>query len=313
MPVTRPGVFLCRIKMQNRRVEMLIIDAFSSKAFSGNPAGVCLVEQENVFDNDEKQNIAAEMNLAETAFLHLLKPGDTFDKAKEFKLQWFTPVMEVNLCGHATMASSAALFHVKGNQNDALIFHTKSGELIARRRGSSIAINLPLNPCTTELPSGCDEIVKMAVGSITPLDVQYAPGANSEILIRLPDIVTRKEFETIQPDLYGLMTVYNFKGAPGVILTVKGKKDTGSEDENGRPFDFLSRYFDPWNGIPEDPVTGAAHCVLAAYWSKVLEQNQFYARQCSPRGGNLEIQILGEDRVELSGTAVVMYEGHLTI
>ncbi|PIK37537.1 putative phenazine biosynthesis-like domain-containing protein [Apostichopus japonicus] len=236
--------------------ELYFVDAFASKPFTGNPAAVCLVEYEGGLSEDEKQKIATEMNQAETAFIQLLNPGDTFEKASEFKLQWFTPVMEVNLCGHATLASSATLLRVKGNNNDSIKFQTRSGRLVAKKKGDCIAINLPINRCNSELPQDTDEIVQLAVGAHKPIDVQFAPGANSEILIRLPDDVSRTEFEAICPDMHGLLQVYNFKGAPGVILTVKGNKDTGAVDEGGRPFDFLSRYFDPWNGIPEDPVTG---------------------------------------------------------
>lgn len=293
--------------------EIFIVDAFASKSFTGNPAAVCLVGYGMDLGEDEKQKIATEMNQAETAFIQLLKPADTFSSASEFKLQWFTPVMEVNLCGHATLASSATLFKVKRNKNETISYQTRGGTLIAKKKGDCIAINLPLNPCNAELPDNTEEIVRMAVGSRKPVDIQFAPGANSEILIRLSDDMSRSEFEAICPDQHGLLQVYNFKGAPGVILTVKGNRENGAVDENGRPFDFLSRYFDPWNGIPEDPVTGAAHCVLASYWQRVLGKNIFYARQCSKRGGNVDVNILNEDRVELAGTVAVIFKGTIKL
>ncbi|XP_072051117.1 phenazine biosynthesis-like domain-containing protein isoform X4 [Amphiura filiformis] len=209
-------------KMLGRELPMFIIDAFSGEPFSGNPAAVCLVGDEDLSD-EIKQKIAAEMNLSETAFIRALSPADDFDKACRFGLRWWTPTNEVNLCGHATMASAAALFNIVGNGSPQLEFETRSGTLIAKKQDECITIDLPLNPCTEEDPSSISDLIKATLGDIEPQDVQYAPGANKDLLLRVPDSMTRESFEKIQPDTAALMKAYGKQTyIGGVIITLKG-------------------------------------------------------------------------------------------
>ncbi|XP_072051115.1 phenazine biosynthesis-like domain-containing protein isoform X2 [Amphiura filiformis] len=299
-------------KMLGRELPMFIIDAFSGEPFSGNPAAVCLVGDEDLSD-EIKQKIAAEMNLSETAFIRALSPADDFDKACRFGLRWWTPTNEVNLCGHATMASAAALFNIVGNGSPQLEFETRSGTLIAKKQDECITIDLPLNPCTEEDPSSISDLIKATLGDIEPQDVQYAPGANKDLLLRVPDSMTRATLESLKPDTTTMMKVHNTGRIMGVILTLKGSKENGAVDAHGKVYDFISRYFAPWNGIPEDPFTGAAHTVLSPYWSEKLGKKQMYARQCSARGGDVNINVRNDGRVDLSGKATTVMQGKIFV
>ncbi|KAJ8022619.1 Phenazine biosynthesis-like domain-containing protein [Holothuria leucospilota] len=257
--------------------------------------------------DETKQNIAMEINFSDTAFVRPINPGSIFG------LRWFTPKNEVNLCGHATLASAAVLFTCKGNPSTSLTFLTKSGELVAKRKGDLVCIDLPLNPPSDKIPYGVDKLIEICLGSCQPVDIQYTPGANKELLLRLPDSCSRQEFEQMSPNPSAMMNAYKTGEVMGVILTLKGSKENGAVDEDGRVFDFISRYFTPWNGIDEDPVTGAAHTVLSAYWSKVLGKTEMYARQCSKRGGNIEIKVRDDGRVELAGKARTVIEGKIFV
>ncbi|KAJ8022618.1 Phenazine biosynthesis-like domain-containing protein [Holothuria leucospilota] len=296
---------------ERKHLPMYTIDAFASKPFKGNPAAVCLLQDEDLSD-ETKQNIAMEMNLSETAFVRPVNAGSRFG------LRWFTPKNEVNLCGHATLASAAALFTCKGNYDTSV-------NLIPYGVDKLIEVwlcdNFPSNQfcigfCESkqfELNEESSLNVKISLGSCQPVDVQYTPGANRELLLRLPDTCSRQEFEQMSPNPSAMMNAYKTGEVMGVILTLKGSKENGAVDEDGRMFDFISRYFAPWNGIDEDPVTGAAHTVLSAYWSKVLRKTEMYARQCSKRGGNIEIKVRDDGRVELAGKARTVLEGKIFV
>ncbi|XP_072051116.1 phenazine biosynthesis-like domain-containing protein isoform X3 [Amphiura filiformis] len=298
-------------KMLGRELPMFIIDAFSGEPFSGNPAAVCLVGDEDLSD-EIKQKIAAEMNLSETAFIRALSPADDFDKACRFGLRWWTPTNEVNLCGHATMASAAALFNIVGNGSPQLEFETRSGTLIAKKQDECITIDLPLNPCTEEDPSSISDLIKVVLGSIKPQETYFSEKTH-KLLLRLPDDCTRATLESLKPDTTTMMKVHNTGRIMGVILTLKGSKENGAVDAHGKVYDFISRYFAPWNGIPEDPFTGAAHTVLSPYWSEKLGKKQMYARQCSARGGDVNINVRNDGRVDLSGKATTVMQGKIFV
>lgn len=280
-------------------LDILIVDAFSAKPFSGNPAAVCIIPLGVTLSDEVMQKIAAEMNLSETAFLSC-SPDTTLQTGREFNLRWFTPTCEVPLCGHATMATSAVLFKQYLNSNNELVFHTRSGELRAKVDGEFIGINLPLAVDVT--PAGREEIedlLLLTVGDLPIQDLQYS-ASTKKLLVRLNDVVSIEQLKSLTPDATALLASHSGK-IRGVIVTVKGREG----------YDFVSRYFAPWNGIPEDHVTGSAHTVLASYWKGELNKNKLFACQCSKRGGELKIEICPNDRVLLSGQACIVMSGKI--
>ena len=287
-------------------LETFVVDSFSAKPFAGNPAAVCLIRRDLAERVDDviMTKIAAEMNLSETAFV-VEDAQSSFDSGSEFGLRWFTPTVEVNLCGHATLATSAILFHRLGNPNSELRFRTKSGMLKATRSNEQeMTLDFPLNPCThIEDTTHLQPLITSTLGH-TPLhDVQYSP-STKKLLLRLSDNITRTELEDLKVDPQAMKSVPQSEPqVKGVIVTIKGREE----------YDFLSRYFAPWVGIPEDPVTGAAHTVLAAYWSQELGKKQMFARQCSARGGDIRVEVSENNRVYLSGKAYIVMEGRLKL
>ena len=286
-------------------LEIFTVDSFSDRPFAGNPAAVCLVRGAVADRLNETlmTRIAAEINLSETAFV-VEEEGRKFETSSEFSLRWFTPTCEVDLCGHATLATAAVLFHKLSNPHQELRFTSKSGVLKALKSGEEITLDFPLNPCMPVSDStDIQSLITTAVGS-TPLQaVQYSP-TTKKLVLRLPDTFTRSELENLPVDPQALLNVPQ-QGeiqVKGVILTVKGTE-----------YDFISRYFAPWVGIPEDPVTGAAHTVLAGYWSEQLGKKQLLARQCSARGGDVRVEVGEGGRVYLSGRAYIVMEGKLFI
>jgi predicted PhzF superfamily epimerase YddE/YHI9 len=257
------------------------VDAFTSEPFRGNPAGVCLLEQER--DPAWMQSVAAEMNLAETAFLQPRADGD-------FDLRWFTPTIEIDLCGHATLASAHDLWESgRLSPQEAARFHTRSGLLTAVRRGEWIELDFPATPeQKVDPPPGLLE----ALGT----EAQYVGRSIFDYLVELEseDAVAR-----LKPDFGRLAKI----SARGVIATAR----SASPD-----FDFVSRFFAPASGIDEDPATGSAHCCLTPFWSGRLGKDTLLARQISPRGGVLRVQLSG-DRVLLAGQAVTVFRAELEV
>ncbi|PIK56374.1 hypothetical protein BSL78_06748 [Apostichopus japonicus] len=296
-----------------KSLPIFTVDAFASKPFTGNPAAVCLIQNGDLSD-DTKQKLAMEMNLSETAFVRILQPGDSFEKSSNFELRWFTPKNEVKLCGHATVASAAVFFSARvtchqsdrefssGNQSDALTFKTKSGDLVAKRSADRITISLPQNPPSDKVPKGVDKLIEITLGDYhSKLAETLYSLSTRKLIVLLHPSVHREELEKMSPNPAVMMAAYKTGEVMGVIIKLKGSRENGAVDEDGRVYDFISRYFAPWNGINEDPVTGAAHTVLSPYWSNVLGKKEMYARQCSARGGNLEIKMRDDGRVDLSG------------
>ncbi|MGI9225625.1 MAG: PhzF family phenazine biosynthesis protein [Woeseiaceae bacterium] len=261
-----------------RAVPCLQVDAFTDKPFAGNPAAVCLLETER--DAEWMQAVAAELNLSETAFVRPLEDG--------FELRWFTPVVEVDLCGHATLASAHVLWS-EGIVNDGTPIHfdTKSGVLECQRRGDLIQMDFPATPAEPMQP---DAELAEALGVVPT----WTGGSNFD---RLVFVDSPETLRSIQPDFARLRTV----PVRGVIVT------SVSDDTR---FDFLSRFFGPAVGIDEDPVTGSAHCCLAPFWSERLDTTEMTAFQASPRGGIVHVRVAGE-RVLLAGNAVTVLRGEL--
>ena len=263
--------------------QLLQIDAFTDRPFSGNPAAVCLLDAPA--DPAWMQHVAAEMNLAETAFL--------VPQGNRFGLRWFTPTIEVELCGHATLASAHALWQVGRVPTGAPIaFETASGVLTAEPDGDRIAIELPARPMAIcEIPDGLAD----ALGAVPRMVSKSSPARAHGNLVA--EFSHESEVRALAPR-FDRLRVFDF----GVIATSRG---------TGR-YDFISRYFAAPYGIDEDPVTGSAHCSLAPYWAERLGKTSFLAWQASARGGELRVQLSG-DRVRLSGHAVTVLRGELTV
>jgi len=258
------------------------VDAFAEEPFKGNPAGVCLLPAPA--DAAWMQSVAAEMNVAETAFP--LPEGDGF------RLRWFTPKVEVKLCGHATLATAHILWEtgILGSDREAR-FQTLSGLLTARRDGALIELDFPARPPLPKPPDWADAVVG-ALG-IKPV---YIGMSAEDVLFEATD---EEAVRSIRPDFAPLRSL----PARGVIVTSR------SSDKR---FDFVSRFFAPAVGIDEDPVTGSSHTVLVPYWAGRLGRTSFTAYQASARGGILYLRLDG-DRVRIAGSAVTVIRGEILV
>ncbi|NXW18480.1 PBLD protein, partial [Circaetus pectoralis] len=280
------------------QIPVFTVDAFTNQPFSGNPAAVCLLE--NDLDEALHQKIATEMNLSETAFIRKLNPGDDFTKSSRFGLRWFTPANEVPLCGHATLAAAAVLFHIKKNTNSVLTFVTLSGELKARQVEDHIVLDLPLYLTYPQVSQNF-----AAIGDMIVQDLRYSPDTK-KLLVRLSDAYERSVLEELQVSAQCFLSAEKTGKVKGLILTLKGNS---SGKHKGH--DFYSRYFAPWYGILEDPVTGSAHAVLSSYWSEQLGKKEMLAFQCSHRGGELKISLRNDGRVDIAGQIAIVLKGNL--
>lgn len=253
------------------------IDAFTSKLFGGNPAAVCILE--SWLETDLMQQIAAENNLAETAF--------AVKNTNHYELRWFTPEIEVDLCGHATLATAFVIFNYYGYKENTLRFISpRNGELLVQKSESGLlTMDFPTDDVT--LVSEQTNITK-AIGK-QPLETYK--GKTDYMLI----YESQAEIEVINPNFHLL----NELDCRGVIVTAKGNE-----------VDFVSRFFAPQCGIPEDPVTGSAHTTLTPYWSEKLNKKTLTAKQLSERGGEMQCEYLG-DRVKLSGHGVCYLIGEI--
>ncbi|XP_020507974.1 phenazine biosynthesis-like domain-containing protein 1 isoform X5 [Labrus bergylta] len=283
-------------------ISVFTVDAFTNLPFKGNPAAVCPLLHE--LSDDLYQKIATEMNLAETAFITKINPSDNFTTGSRFRLRWFTPTNEVNLCGHATLASAAVLF--QKNENSVLVFETRSGDLAVTQQGERYIMDFPLNPPAQEDPNDFKDIIKAAVGN-HPIQDVYLCSNTKKLMVRLADSCDRSVLTSLKVDPVALQSSERSGRVKGLILTMKGSPDC----QPG--YDFYSRYFSPWNGIPEDPVTGSAHTVLGSYWSKKLGKKKLLAYQCSRRGGELELEVREDGRINIAGHAVFVLQGTITL
>lgn len=271
-----------------------VIDAFTDKPFAGNPAAVCLLDSETWPDETWMRRVAAEMNLSETAFAHPLPPGAEADYA----LRWFTPVDEVDLCGHATLATAHALAADDRVPGGTVRFTSRSGVLIAHTGGEGeITLDFPAAaPTVTTAPDGLFE----ALGAKP--DALYGTGALGDVLAQFPDEATVRGLD---PEFTNLGRVLDRAGVRGVIVTAAA--------DAGKPYDFVSRMFAPatlGSANPEDPVTGSAHTALAPYWSARLGRDELAGLQVSRRTGLVRTALRG-DRVHLTGHAVTVLDGEL--
>ncbi len=257
------------------------VDAFTNKAFSGNPAAVCVLAEPA--SDEWMRNVAREMNLSETAFLTPHDGG--------YRLRWFTPAVEVDLCGHATVASAHVLWqdgHLRPGQQAR--FHTRSGLLLADRRGDWIELDFPVKVVT---PAPAPPELLPALG------VEQAVFVGKNAFDYLVEVDSEETLRKLAPDHTTLRRI----PVRGVIVTAKS---------SAGEFDFVSRFFAPGSGIDEDPVTGSAHCALGPYWSEKLGKTEFTAFQASPRGGVVRVRLEG-DRVLLGGQAVTVMTAELLV
>lgn len=262
---------------------LYVIDAFADQAFQGNPAAVCLMTGRQRPSAEWMQNVAAEMNLSETAFVDV----------ETRSLRWFTPAAEVDLCGHATVATARAMLDAGYLQrNDQAVFQTRSGELTAKLLDADppddplIQLDFPATPPAPIEPAS-------AVKDLFP-SAKWFGASRFDLLVELS---SQEEIEKYCPDFTSLKAL-DYRG---VIITAPSTESQ---------VDFVSRFFAPAVGVNEDPVTGSAHCCLAPYWSEKQNKNQLTAKQLSERGGRIELQVMPQ-RVKLTGGAVMVLKGVL--
>jgi PhzF family phenazine biosynthesis protein len=260
-------------------LDLYQVDAFTDRAFAGNPAAVCFLETPR--DDAWMQDVAREMNLSETAFLHPEDGG--------YRLRWFTPAVEVELCGHATLASAHVLWETgRLAAGETARFHSLSGLLTAERAGEWIELDFPARPVqAAEPPAGLVEAFGVPASFVGRSRYDYLLELDSEAAVR-----------GVNPDARTLASL----GVRGVVVTARG--------EAGGSFDFVSRFFAPGSGVDEDPVTGSAHCTLGPYWAPKLGKEDLVAFQASARGGVVRVRVVG-DRIRLGGQAVTVLQGRL--
>ncbi|XP_051772091.1 phenazine biosynthesis-like domain-containing protein isoform X2 [Ctenopharyngodon idella] len=245
------------------------------------------------------------MNLSDTAFITKRNSMD-FSSGARFGLRWFTPKSEVSLCGHATLASAAVLFYLKKNVNPVLVFETMSGELHVCQHEESLIMDFPLNKPKPQKQHEIKNLLKAVVGDLAIQDVCYCP-TTKYLMIRLADTCDRSELTSLRPEAEALLKNESTGKIKGVTVTMKGFP-------NAQPgYDFYSRFFAPWYGVLEDPVCGSAHTVLAGYWSEKLNKKKMLAYQCSSRGGELELELRDDGRLNISGRAQIILQGTLKI
>jgi PhzF family phenazine biosynthesis protein len=261
------------------RFPIFQVDAFTDRLFRGNPASVVLLDR--WLPEQLMQAVAAENNLSETAFVVKIGQG--------YGLRWFTPRVEVPLCGHATLAAAYVLKSVINAAPGDLKFETKSGELTVAEHGGIFTLNFPAIPCSP------DETARQRLVDILRAPIAELHAARDRYLCVMDSV---EAVRCIKPDFRAMAAL----SLPGVIATAKGDA----------PFDFTSRYFAPAKGISEDPVTGASHCVLVPFWSRRLGRSRLSAYQASERGGQVACE-LKADRVLLGGRAMLYMQGHIMV
>jgi predicted PhzF superfamily epimerase YddE/YHI9 len=280
------------LRTMDRTLRQFQIDAFATRVFKGNPAAV--VPLDCWLPDATMQAIAAENNLSETAFFDRPFPtrstssihGLVVPEGEAYRLRWFSPGGEIDLCGHATLASARVLFELLGHSGNNIAFDTRSGRLVVERDGERLAMDfpaLPALPCPA--PAALLAGLKRSAVEVLAADDYFAVFESED------------DIRSLAPDLAELSKL----DRRGVCITAPG-----------RSVDFVSRFFGPKWGIPEDPVTGSAHCTLAPYWATRLGKTRFIARQLSRRGGELYCELRGE-RVTIAGYAVKFLEGEIVV
>lgn len=277
----------------NRKFKIYQVDAFAEQSFKGNPAAVCILEED--ISDELMKSIAKEMNLSETAFVKPLE-NKSISHCKLFSLRWFTPEVEVDLCGHGTIATSKILFDEFNIKTNEIKYETKSGILISGKEKDKISLDFPIdNFLSFELSEdilnamGIKSYVKAIIGEST-----------RKLVIELK---SEDEVINLKPNFDKLNSLKFSTNVKGIGVTSKGIEK----------YDFISRYFNPWAGVNEDPVTGSVHTLLAKYWNSKLNKTEMLAYQNSHRGGEIYIELLKNNRVKLSGKAIIVLKGELCL
>ncbi len=265
-------------------MKIYFVDAFTSERFKGNPAAVCYLDQE--ISDSMKQQIAKEIGFSETAFII---PFNTAEN--RYLLQWFTPLTEVNLCGHATLSSARILYHYYLNHQRPILFESKSGILKATRDGDHIVLDFPVENAKKS-ENNYNKIADV-LGIRSKYECYECPHTDNILFV----IEDENELKDLKPDFENLSQT-DISPFSSVCITAPGSK----------PYDFVSRCFAPWEGINEDPVTGSTHTFLTPYWSNKLQKTQMKAKQLSERSGELIVEMSG-DRVFIKGQAQIMLAG----
>ena len=275
----------------NKKIKIYQVDAFAEEAFKGNPAAVCILEED--ISDELMKNISKEMNLSETAFVKPLENKNIKD-CELFSLRWFTPEVEVGLCGHGTIATSKILFDEFNIKTNEIKYESKSGILISKKEGDKITLDFPIdNFLNYELSE--DILNAMEIKSY----VKAIIGEKTRKIVI--EVNSEEEVVNLKPNFDKVLSLKFDTKVTGIGVTSKG---------SGK-YDFISRYFNPWGGINEDPVTGAFHTVLAKYWNSKLNKTEMLAYQHSERGGEISIELLVNNRVQLSGKAIIVLKGEL--
>jgi PhzF family phenazine biosynthesis protein len=269
-------------------IKTFIVDSFTNQPFKGNPAGVCLLV--NTLEDSEMLSIAQELGLSETAFIKKL------DKENHYSIRFFSPKMEIPLCGHATLASSKVLLSIFDSL-DEIFFTTHNGlELLcAKSENDEIKMRFPIYDT---IAATCAPETSTALGISEIVNCTYNK-ENNILILEIEDCV---ELRNLNPNFEKLLQSNN--SINGVVVTAASTKEN---------YDFESRYFWPWSGTNEDPVTGATHTFLAKYWSKKLGKTIMNSFQCSERGGFMEVALLDDKNMTIKSNAVIILEGHLIV
>eukprot|EP00698_Gefionella_okellyi_P024294 TRINITY_DN8521_c0_g1_i1.p1 TRINITY_DN8521_c0_g1~~TRINITY_DN8521_c0_g1_i1.p1 ORF type:complete len:295 (-),score=75.80 TRINITY_DN8521_c0_g1_i1:447-1331(-) len=290
---------------------LFIVDAFTSQPFAGNPAAICFLSSDDVIPDHTKQRIAFEMNLSETAFV-----SPVAGSPDTFVLRWFTPSVEVALCGHATLATAHALFHLTASHptfaihGERITFRTKSGELfVSKATAGMLQLDFPAGaPADVTLDAALlhDIMSFLALSASDVVNVAFC-GKTKKLFVEVCNV---EQVLCARPSVKQLLTL-QFPGLDvrGIAVTTRGV----ASNPRYAQFDFVSRYFAPWNGIDEDPVTGSAHTALAVYWQSRLQKSVFNAHQASSRGGDLLVEVTAGGRVLLAGHSVTTLRGTFSI
>lgn len=272
--------------MHAKTIQTYIVDSFTNEPFKGNPAGVCLIDED--LSEDQMLSIAQELNLSETAYVKELV------ESNRYSIRYFSPKMEIPLCGHATLAASKVIFTTLGAEE--IHFETIEGlDLLIQSQGEYIVMGFPVyDTSAAEVP---DALLK-ALGLTEVVNVAF----NQEMKILLLEIQQDDVLHSLAPDFGALVKSHNTIN--GVLVTAR------SSDPN---HDFKSRYFWPWSGTNEDPVTGGTHTFLTMYWSKKLNKAKMKSFQCSKRTGFMEVELINESKMTIRSTAVIVFKGLLNL
>ncbi len=268
-------------------IETYIVDSFTDQAFKGNPAGVCVLKYE--LTKDQMLSIAQELGLSETAFLTQM------DRPNKYTIRYFSPKMEIPLCGHATLASSKVLFEINPQLVDIHFKNIQDLDLLIRKEDEKIEMEFPIYDT---IPQDAPKELLKALGLEKVANSEY----NKETNILLLEIESCKQLNNLSPDFEKLTRSHN--SINGVLVTAI------SEQKN---YDFESRYFWPWSGTNEDPVTGGTHTFLAKYWATRLKKSKMNSFQCSERTGFMEVELISESKMTLKSEAQIILKGILRI